>query len=365
MGVIKKIIITGIDKKKFMPEQNYIYIDAIEKKRTPYTPIWIMRQAGRYLPEYLEVREKHDFISVCKTPELATEVTLQPLRRFPFDAAILFSDILVIPEALGQKLEFLENHGPKLSPQILTDMNINQLNSEDLENKLGYVAEAVKMIRRELAVDKPLIGFSGSPFTLAVYMIEGKPTRNFKFIKTVMYNEPEQLIKLLNLLTDSVIRYLKMQIEAGVQAVQLFDTWGGILPVHLYNTYSGRFLKKIAETLKPLNRPVVLFSKGGLSLLNQLADSDAAMLGVDWMTDLADAKKQLGDKFALQGNLDPTVLYGSKEIIRQETDNILNVFGPESGHVFNLGHGILPDIPVDNVQFLVDYVHEQSAKLRK
>ncbi len=347
-----------------MSDQSYIYIDAIQKRKTPYTPIWIMRQAGRYLPEYMKMRSKYDFITVCKTPELATEVTLQPLRRFGFDAAILFSDILVIPEALGQKLEFFENHGPKLSPQILTEKELSDLNSDGLNDKLNYVAEAIKMLRRALPVQTPLIGFSGSPFTLAVYMIEGKPTRNFKFIKSIMYSEPERLIRLLELLTNSVIRYLKMQIEAGAQAVQIFDTWGGILPVHLYDTYSGQFMKKIAKSLKPLNKPVVLFSKGGLNLLNQLADSDAAMLGVDWMTDMLSAKNQLGDKFALQGNLDPTVLYGSKEIIKKETDKILNIFGSDSGHVFNLGHGILPDIPVDNVQFLVDYVHEQSARLK-
>lgn len=348
-----------------MSERNYIYIDAIRKKKTPYTPIWIMRQAGRYLPEYMEVRSKYDFITVCKTPELATEVTLQPIRRFGFDAAILFSDILVIPEALGQKLEFFENHGPKLSPQILIKKELSDLNFDGLNDKLNYVAEAIKMLRRELPVQTPLIGFSGSPFTLAVYMIEGKPTRNFKFIKSIMYSEPERLIRLLDLLTDSVVRYLKMQIETGAQAVQVFDTWGGILPVHLYNTYSGQFMKKIAKSLKPLNKPVVLFSKGGLNLLNQFTDSDAAMLGVDWMTDMSSAKNQLGDKFALQGNLDPTALYGSKEIIKKETDNILNLFGSESGHVFNLGHGILPDIPLDNVQFLVDYVHEQSARMKK
>ena len=196
------------------------------------------------------------------------------------------------------------------------------MNSDGLEHKLSYVADAVKMLRRELPVQTPLIGFSGSPFTLAVYMIEGKPTRNFKFIKTIMYSDPERLLKLLDLLTDSVIRYLKMQIEAGAQAVQLFDTWGGILPIHLYNTFSGQFMKKIAKSLKPLNKPVVLFSKGGLSLLEELGDSDAAMLGVDWMTDMASAKKLLGKKFALQGNLDPTTLYGNKDIIKQETDKI-------------------------------------------
>ena len=203
-----------------MSDRSTTYLDAIQKKNTTHTPIWIMRQAGRYLPEYQSLRAKHDFLTVCKTPELATEVTIQPIRRFEFDAAILFSDILVIPDALGQNLEFLENHGPKLSPQILNDRDIEALNSDDLENKLSYVGDAIKMIRKELNNKVPLIGFSGSPFTLAVYMIEGKPTRNFEFIKTMIYTEPERLERLLTLLANAVSRYLTLQIEAGAQAVQ-------------------------------------------------------------------------------------------------------------------------------------------------
>ena len=322
-----------------------------------------MRQAGRYLPEYMEVRRKYDFITVCKTPELATEVTLQPIRRFNFDAAILFSDILVIPEALGQDLEFLEDHGPKLAPQILLDKDIERLHIQDIESRLQFVAAAIKMIISELKGKTPLIGFSGSPFTLATYMIEGKPTRNFRFIKKMLYEHPQRLELLLEILTEAVSRYLVQQIEAGVQAVQIFDTWGGILPVHLYEPYSARHMKQIVRNLKNYGVPVTLFSKGGLELSRQLSDSGADMIGIDWMTPFAKAKELLGPKFALQGNLDPTTLYGSHEIIRKEVTRVLEVFGSESGHVFNLGHGILPDIPVDNVHFLVDTVREISESL--
>jgi uroporphyrinogen decarboxylase len=346
-----------------MPDPDYLYINAIQEKPVSRTPIWIMRQAGRYLPEYEKVRRRHDFLTVCKTPELAAEVTLQPIRRFGFDAAILFSDILVIPEAMGQKLEFLQNHGPRLSPRILKKEDIDTLQIDVLEDKLSYVADAIRMIRRELGEKTPLIGFSGSPLTLATYMIEGAPTRNFKSIKQMLFSKPGDLARLLELLTDAVTRYLKMQISAGAQAVQLFDTWGGILPPHLYESFSAGYMKQIVKILKSTGVPVTLFSKGGIDLLDKLTDSGADMLGVDWMTDFTRAKQVAGSSFALQGNLDPTALYGSRDIIGREVDRILDVFGSESGHVFNLGHGILPDISVDNVRFLVDYVHERSEKL--
>jgi uroporphyrinogen decarboxylase len=340
---------------------DFTYIRAIRKQPVPHTPIWIMRQAGRYLPEYQKVRDKHAFLTVCKTPELATEVTLQPIRRFGFDASILFSDILVIPEALGQKLEFLENHGPKLSPRLLTDADMDRLDDTGLISRLQYVRDAVTMIRRELPAETALIGFSGSPFTLATYMIEGKPTRNFKFIKTMLYRDPDLLTRLLDLLAGSVTAYLRMQIDAGANAVQVFDTWGGILPVHLYDRFSGRSLKQIAADLRDTQVPVTLFSKGGFEILQSLSDSQAEVLGVDWMTDMQQACELLGERFALQGNLDPTALYGSRDTIRREVSRILNVFRGKSGHVFNLGHGILPDITVDNVAFLVDEVRGQSA----
>ncbi|MBR9999405.1 MAG: uroporphyrinogen decarboxylase [Cyclobacteriaceae bacterium] len=348
-----------------MQEKSYRYINAIRKQPVDRTPLWIMRQAGRYLPEYQAVRDKYDFITVCKTPELATEVTLQPIRRFDFDAAILFSDILVIPEAMGQKLEFLENHGPKLSPQILSGKDISELSVNNLTSRLTYVADAIRMVRKELNGKTPLIGFSGSPFTLATYMIEGKPTRNFKFIKQLMYTDPQLLHRLLSMLTVAVSEYLIMQIEAGAEAVQVFDTWGGIIPPHLYLEFSGNHLKTITSNLKKYNCPVTLFSKGGIELLEKLGDSGADMLGVDWMTDMREARERAGHLAALQGNLDPTILYGKREIIKQETVKILEVFNGQSGHVFNLGHGILPDIPVDNVSFLVDTVRETSVKLQE
>ena len=343
-----------------MTKQSSLYLDAIQGKPIGRTPIWIMRQAGRYLPEYMAVREKHDFLTVCHTPELAAEVTLQPIRRFGFDAAILFSDILVIPAALGQNLEFLENHGPRLSPQILTHQDLERLVSENIEERLDYVARAVSLIRSELAGQVPLIGFSGSPFTLATYMIEGKPTRNFKFIKTMLYQDPELLHKILDMLTAAVIRYLNMQIQAGAQAVQIFDTWGGILPVHLYESCSAGYMRKIIQGIQSKTVPVTVFGKGGIDVFRQLKDTGANMLGVDWMTSLAEARSIAGEQVALQGNLDPTALYGSRETIREEVGRILTVFPEKTGHVFNLGHGILPDIPVDNVAFLVDEVRRQS-----
>lgn len=348
-----------------MQLKNDRYIKAIYKRKIDRTPIWIMRQAGRYLPEYQSVRDQYDFITVCKTPELATEVTLQPIRRFEFDAAILFSDILVIPEAMGQKLEFMENHGPKLSPQIQSWKDVENLSTDTIESSLTYVADAVRMIKNELNGKVPLIGFSGSPFTLATYMIEGKPTRNFKFIKQLMYAEPQLLHQLLDRLATAVGRYLTMQLNAGVDAVQVFDTWGGIIPPHLYLEFSGNYMKRIVAELKEFGRPATLFSKGGLELILQLEDSGADMLGVDWMTDIREAKNRLGTIAALQGNLDPTILYGSRDIIKREVTRILEVFNGESGHVFNLGHGILPDIPVDNVSFLVDTVREISSKMHQ
>ncbi len=348
-----------------MSTENLLLLRAIRKETLERTPIWIMRQAGRYLPEYRALREKYDFLTVCKTPELAAEVTLQPVRHFGFDAAILFSDILVIPEALGQKLEFLEDHGPKLSPEVRSENDIAQFNAEGISEKLRFVAGAVQLIRKELDEQTALIGFSGSPFTLAAYMIEGKPTRHFKYIKNMMYARPDLLHRLLDKLTLAVTEYLSMQIEAGAQVVQIFDTWGSILPLHLFDEFSGSYLNRIAASLRHLNVPVILFSMGGMDHLVQLADSPAQVLGVDWHTDLAQAKKIFGDEYALQGNLDPTVLYGDKAAIRREVQRILNVYGPESGHIFNLGHGILPDIPLENVQFLVDEVREQSTKLHQ
>jgi uroporphyrinogen decarboxylase len=346
-----------------MTQSEFIFLKAIRKEPVSRTPLWIMRQAGRYLPEYRKIREQNDFLSVCKSPELATEVTLQPMQRFDLDAAILFSDILLLPEAMGVKLEFIEKRGPRLWPRILNEKSFEILSCTDVIERLQFVAFAIKNILEELDGKKPLIGFSGSPFTLAAYMIEGTPTRNFKYIKSMLYKDSSILRQLLDMLTEAVIHSLTLQIAAGVHAVQIFDTWGGILPVHLFDTFSGQYMKKIAKELKPLGAPVILFSKGGLEPIRVLADSQAHMLGVDWMTEMADARDAAGNRMALQGNMDPGVLYGDNKTIGREVGKILDVFKGNSGHVFNLGHGIMPDASVDKVSFLVDEVRTQSEAL--
>jgi uroporphyrinogen decarboxylase len=346
-----------------MKASKHIFLKSIYKQPVERTPVWIMRQAGRYLPEYMEIRKKHKFLEVCKTPELAAEVTLQPLRRFGFDAAILFSDILVIPEAMGQKLTFEENHGPLLSPAIVDIKSAGLLNDTDLEIKLGYVGEAIRLINKKLDDQVPLIGFSGSPFTLATYMIEGSASKNFKNLKRWIYSSPETFLDFMDILSHAVIRYLKLQIDAGVQAIQIFDTWGTILPLHIYHHFSGQFLSKIVEQLQPTGVPIILFMRGGLDYQRILVSYKPDALSLDWTIDIREAYESLYDRAALQGNLDPTVLYGSKKEIEREVMRILKVFENKSGHIFNLGHGILPDIPLDNVTFLVETVKNRSIEL--
>ncbi len=346
-----------------MSDNRFLYLDAIAGRPVARTPIWIMRQAGRYLPEYRALREKYDFLTVCKTPELATEVTLQPLRRFDLDAAILFSDILVVPEAMGMQLSFLPDHGPQLEPAIRSDAHLAGLDSALITEKLNFVADAVRMIRKELDGRAPLIGFSGSPFTLAVYMIEGRPTKDFKHIKTMLYRQPQLLHSLLGRLGEAVAEYLAMQIQAGADAVQIFDTWGGILPVHAFREFSAGYLREIVRRLKPFGKPLTLFSKGNAHLLPALAECEPDMLGIDWTTDLAQARSIVDERIALQGNLDPAVLYGNREQISTEVRRVLEAIGNSSRHVFNLGHGITPDVPVENVKYLVDEVHRQSEMI--
>jgi len=347
-----------------MNPSDFLYIKAIRRQPLERTPIWMMRQAGRYLPEYRALRAKHDFLTMCKTPELAAEITLQPVRRFGLDAAILFSDILVIPEAMGQTLTFRENEGPRLEAPLRSEADLQNLTLNGLEEKLNYVARAVRLIRSELNGRTPLIGFSGSPFTLATYMVEGKPSKNFRFIKELVFRQPQFLKTVLSILSEAVVRYLQMQIDAGAQAIQIFDTWGGILPPPLFMEFSGKWMSQIVEKLKPGGVPVTLFSKGGIAPFRLLLDSGADVLGVDWMTDVKEAKKLARGSVALQGNLDPTALYGSPEIIKEEVRTILETFAGQSGHVFNLGHGILPDIPLDNVYYLVEQVREISSRLK-
>jgi len=348
-----------------MTGEELLFLKAVRREPVPRTPLWLMRQAGRYLPEYRKIRDSSGFLSVCKNPELAAEVTLQPMKRFDLDAAILFSDILLLPEAMGVKLEFIENRGPRLWPRIVNEKRLRILSTAGIIEGLQFIPETVRIILDELGGKKPLLGFSGSPFTLAAYMIEGTPTRNFKSVKTMLYKEPQLLHRLLEILSEAVVHSLTLQIASGVHAVQIFDTWGGILPVHLFHEFSGMYMKRIVNELKTLGAPVILFSKGGLEPIRALADSGADMLGVDWMTGMAEARMEADGKAALQGNLDPGVLYGDRKTIAREAGNILNVFKGESGHVFNLGHGIMPDTPVENVSVLVEEVRVQSEALHQ
>lgn len=349
---------------------NDSFIRALLGQPTDHTPIWIMRQAGRYLPEYRATREKAgDFLTLCKTPELACEVTMQPLRRFDLDAAILFSDILTIPDAMGLGLEFREGDGPIFTKPIQNLRDIDNLAMPDPNIELDYVVKAVSLIRKELAGRVPLIGFSGSPWTLATYMVEGGSSKDFAKVKGLLYSSPKATEKLLNILSDSVASYLNAQIEAGAQAVMIFDTWGGTLSPQHYHQYSLQPMQRALEKLhshydnQPI--PVILFSKGANHALNDLANSGAHGIGLDWTIDIADASKIVGDRVALQGNLDPSVLYSDSETVIEYAKKILDAYPKQSGHVFNLGHGIHPGIQPDNVKALVDFVHQYSRSLKQ
>ena len=346
--------------------KNDRFLRALMRQPVDRTPIWIMRQAGRYLPEYRATRSQAgDFMSLCKNTELACEVTLQPLERFELDAAILFSDILTIPDAMGLGLYFAEGEGPKFRKPVRTEKDIEQLEVINTASDLTYVTDAVSTIRRELNGRVPLIGFSGSPWTLATYMIEGQSSRDFARAKTMLYTQPELLHQLLDKLALSVIDYLNAQIASGAQAVQIFDTWGGVLSHAAYQEFSLAYMQKIVAGLNTQSEgrqvPVILFTKGGGQWLSTMADTGCDCLGLDWSTNIGVARQSVGDRVALQGNMDPSVLRGSDESIRTEVGTILNAFGQGAGHVFNLGHGITPDINPDKVKVLVDEVHKRSA----
>ncbi|HNE01827.1 MAG TPA: uroporphyrinogen decarboxylase, partial [Plasticicumulans sp.] len=329
------------------------------------TPVWMMRQAGRYLPEYRATRARAgSFMSLCTAPELACEVTLQPLERFPLDAAILFSDILTVPDAMGLGLSFAEGEGPRFAHPVRSAAEIERLGVPDPELELGYVMDAVRLIRRELAGRVPLIGFSGSPWTLATYMVEGGSSKEFAKVKGLMYEQPQVLHKLLGTVTRAVIAYLNAQIGAGAQAVMVFDTWGGALSPATYRSFSLDYMARIVEGL---NReaegrrvPVILFTKGGGAWLEAMADTGCDALGLDWTTDIGEARARVGSRVALQGNLDPCVLYASPERIRAEVGQVLAGYGRGSGHVFNLGHGIHPHVDPEHAGAMVAAVHELS-----
>ena len=348
-----------------MQLKNDRYLRALLKQPVDRTPVWMMRQAGRYLPEYRATRAvAGDFMSLCKNPELACEVTLQPLRRYPLDAAILFSDILTIPDAMGLGLYFGEGEGPKFQRPIRDFMDVVNLPVPDPEQELRYVMDAVRTIRRELNGSVPLIGFSGSPWTLATYMVEGSGSKTFSIIKKMMYSEPEVLHMLLDKLAQSVVLYLNAQIAAGAQSVMLFDTWGGILTPRDYKEFSLSYMQTI---LNGLTReadgrkvPVTLFTKNGGQWLEVIAATGCDAVGLDWTTDIGNARSRIGEKVALQGNMDPSLLLGSPERIRQEVQSILDSFGQGSGHVFNLGHGITPDVDPEKAGVFINAVQTLS-----
>ncbi len=321
-----------------------------------------MRQAGRYLPEYRAVRAKVDFLTLCKTPELAAEVTIQPVDIIGVDAAIIFSDILVVPEAMGMKLIIDEGKGgPQFPHPIRTPAEIAGLSAPDPTDKLSFVMDALKLTRKTLNGRVPLIGFSGSPFTLAAYMVEGHGSKNFRYIKELIYRSPQDAHILLAKLAHTVATYLSAQIEAGAQAVQIFDTWGGILTQDAFREFSLRYIRQVIAETKSDGAPIIVFCKDCGHSLPQIADVGCQMAGLDWTVDIGEARKLVGDRVALQGNLDPTILYAPPEVIRQEVKSILAKFGKGSGQVFNLGHGILPDVPVEHVKEFVKAVKEEST----
>ena len=339
---------------------------ALLREPVDVTPVWMMRQAGRYLPEYLRVRKQAgSFMNLCTNPELACEVTMQPLERFPLDAAILFSDILTIPDAMGLGLYFAEGEGPRFKKPLRSRADVAALGIPDPEDSLRYVMDAVRLIRRTLDNRVPLIGFSGSPWTLATYMVEGSSTKTFSQVKGMLYSEPRLMHQLLETVAASVTSYLNAQIAAGAQAVMIFDTWGGVLTPADYQTFSLQYMQRIVEGLtreaEGRRVPVILFTKGGGAWLEAMADTGCDALGLDWTTDIGDARRRVGERVALQGNLDPAVLYATPEVIREKAGHILEQYGPGNGHVFNLGHGITPDVNPENAAALINAVHELSA----
>jgi uroporphyrinogen decarboxylase len=347
--------------------KNDLLLRALLREPTERTPVWIMRQAGRYLPEYREVRaQAGDFMSLCRNPELACEVTMQPLRRYKLDAAILFSDILTVPDALGLGLYFETGEGPKFERPVRRAAEIRNLSIPDVTDDLGYVFDAVRTIRRELDGRVPLIGFAGSPWTVGTYMVEGGSSRDFKRIKGLAAEDPAMLELMLDKVAQTTTQYLNAQVEAGAQVIMVFDTWGAALEADDYRRFSLANMQKIVDGLirerDGRRIPVILFTKGAGPLLSDMVSTGCDALGVDWTTDLADARKYVDDKVALQGNLDPATLRESPDVIRQGVADTLASYGVGPGHVFNLGHGITPDIDPERLAVLVDAVHELSPQ---
>jgi uroporphyrinogen decarboxylase len=343
--------------------KNDTFLRALARQPTPHTPIWLMRQAGRYLPEYNATRARAgSFLKLAKTPALATEVTMQPLERFPLDAAILFSDILTIPDAMGLGLAFAEGEGPRFERPLRDEKAIHALAAPDPETDLRYVMDAVRQIRTSLAGRVPLIGFSGSPFTLACYMVEGSGSDDWRTLKGMRHARPDLLHRLLEVNTRAVTAYLKAQIAAGIDVAMIFDTWGGVLAHDDYETFSLVYMR---EVLRELKVPTIIFTKGGSPWLESMLNSGAHCVGLDWTADAAKARSLAHGRVALQGNLDPVTLFAPEPAVRAAARRVLDAFGAQPGHVFNLGHGILPQTPVEAVAALVDEVRTYSAARAK
>ncbi|NMF97777.1 uroporphyrinogen decarboxylase [Aromatoleum toluolicum] len=349
--------------------QNDTFLRALLRQPTEYTPLWLMRQAGRYLPEYCETRKRAgSFLNLCKSPTMACEVTLQPLARYNLDAAILFSDILTVPDAMGLGLYFAEGEGPRFERPLRDEWEIRNLAIPDPHAELQYVMDAVAEIRRALNGSVPLIGFSGSPWTLACYMVEGGSSDDYRKVKAMAYSRPDLMHHILSVTADSVVAYLNAQIESGAQAVMVFDSWGGALSEAAYHEFSLPYLKRVVDGLikeRDGERvPNIVFTKGGGLWIESIADIGCDAVGLDWTMDIGRARKLVGDKVALQGNLDPNVLFAPPEAIAREAKRVLDSYGNHPGHVFNLGHGISQFTPPESVSVLVDTVHEHSRKIR-
>ena len=352
------------------PLRNDTFLRALLRQPTEYTPLWLMRQAGRYLDEYRATRARAgSFMQLCKSPAMACEVTLQPLERYDLDAAILFSDILTVPDAMGLGLYFVEGEGPRFERPLRDEAAIRALRAPDPLGELRYVMDAVTEIRRALDGRMPLIGFSGSPWTLACYMIEGGASSDYRQIKTLAYTRPELLHHILEVTSDAVTAYLNAQIAAGAQAVMIFDSWGGVLSHHAYREFSLRYIERIVASLTReadgRRVPSIVFTKGGGLWLESIADCGCEAVGVDWTIDIGEARRRVGERVALQGNLDPAILFGTPDAIASETRRVLDAFGAHPGHVFNLGHGISQFTPPEHVSVLVDTVHGHSRAMRQ
>ncbi len=347
--------------------KNDAFLRALLRQPTEYTPLWMMRQAGRFLPEYRETRKRAgSFLGLCKSPDFATEVTMQPLDRYPLDAAILFSDILTVPDAMGLGLYFSDGEGPKFERPLRDEASIMALRAPDVERDLRYVTDAVSQIRKTLDGRVPLIGFSGSPFTLSCYMVEGGSSDDYAKVKTLMYSEPKLMHHILEVTAGAVIAYLNAQIEAGAQAVMIFDSWGGMLSHSAYHEFSLAYMQRIVDGLikekDGVRIPNIIFTKGGGLWIEGIANTGCDAIGLDWTMDIGVARQKVGSRVALQGNLDPAVLFASPDAIRSEVEKVLGSYGFGSGHVFNLGHGISQHTNPDNVAAMVTAVHELSRK---